>query len=536
MKFSLILNFRISFLKRSLIPMISVLLASLASCEQADKLQEPLVISFDTLSGEIDANGGYLRIPYSFSGPFYDEAGNPPAITAETDSEWITETVADVPGEIILQVAENNTGTERTAEIQVTYGPDTAIVSVTQTAKAGTDEEDTVFRIDITMTGDAYVVYDVTPADDGMTYINLVTTKAIYDSFANDDERFAYDMTYFSQVAQNNGLTLVQLLEMNLKQGYISSIEVNGLSPETEYCIYTYGLTSSGERLTGYTYETFSTEAVEEVDINFDFSSEIDGAHVVLKVTPSDNTVPYVIDAYRKAAGLDGEIIKELYQQNIDETINVLSMFGQSVEEIVKSIAHIGTDAVVADLDPDTEYIAFACGISLSGYLNSDVTTYEFRTGSTGTSDNVITITITSVSSDEVSYSITTTNNDQYAIIAADASSIGNMSDDEIIATALKTDLSSQTTRGNCSGRVPGLQPGKEYFIGAFGYSGSVATTGLSKAYFTTPEENAQTSASGQPIIITRIPSIYDDITVSPVFIGSYNLSLTCSVDTDINE
>lgn len=517
--------------------MLSVLLVSLVSCTQEDDRQEPLVISFDTLSGEIDANGGYLRIPYSFTGPFYDDTGNPPAITVETDSEWITEAVTDIPGEIILQIAENDTGTERTAEVQVAYGSDKAAVAVTQTAKAGTDKEDPGFRIDVTMTGDAYVVYDVTPSDDGMTYINLVTTKSIYDSFANDEERFANDMAYFSQIARNNGLTLEQLLEMNLKQGYIGSVEVNGLSPETEYCIYTYGLSPSGERLTGYTSEAFSTEAVKTVDIDFDFSSEIDGAHVVLKVTPSDDTVPYVIDAYGKTAALDEAMIKKLYQQNIDEIINMMSMFGQSVEDIVKSIAHIGTDAVVADLDPNTKYIAFACGISLSGYLNSEVTTYEFRTGSTGTSDNVITVTVTSVSSSEVSYSITTTNNDQYAIIANETAAVANMSDEEIMAAYLKMDLSGQTTRGNSSGKVQGLQPGKEYFIGAFGYAGSVATTGLSKAYFETPDTDGQISASGRPIIITRIPSPYNGYTVSPVFIGQlYDLSLTSSVDTDTNE
>lgn len=472
--------------------------AALAVCGCAQQIEvEPLTIDFGSMSGEIGEEGGYLRIPYSFTGSFYDSQGQPAELTVSCDASWITAAYTDAPGEIIFKVEANGGEDPRTAAADIACGKYTGTATITQLGRQGGTVSDAEFTISADRVDEAYVVYSVTPRDNEMTYINLLAQKSVYDSFPDDESRFENDMAYFSKIAQNNGISLEELLGMNIKKGPVRGVEVGSLTPEEDWTIYVYGLTAGGERLTGYTSIEVTTLPVKQIDVSFKFSSQIDGSSVMLMADPSDDTVPYVIDAYLKA-GLNKDNIKEMYQEHIKGVIEMLSMFGQSVSDIIKSIAHIGPDAVVADMNADTEYVAFACGISLSGYLNSEVTTYEFRTGAPEPSDNVITIEITSVTSSEAKYKITVTNNDQYAIAASEASAWEGKSDDEILAELLGQDLSSQTTRGECTGSIPGLQPGKKYVLFAFGYSGGIATTGLSKAEFTTPGESGTTAGAPQ--------------------------------------
>lgn len=487
--------------KRSFKTLLAAAAFAVCGCAQPIEV-EPLTIDFGTMTGEIGEEGGYLRIPYTFTGSFYDSDGEPASVTVTCDATWITGTYTDAPGEIIFKVEANGEETSRTATAAVSCGEFAGTATITQLGRQGGTDSNDEFVITADRVDEAYVVYSVTPRDNEMTYMNLLAQKSVYDSFPDDESRFENDMAYFSKIAQNNGISLEELLDMNIKKGPVRGIEVGSLTPEEDWTIYVYGLTAQGERLTGYTSINVTTLPVKQVDISFEFSSQIDGTSVMIMADPSEDTVPYVIDAYLKA-GLNKDNIKTMYQEHINGIIEMLSMFGQSVTDIVKSIAHIGPDAVVADMNADTEYVAFACGISLSGYLNSEVTTYDFRTGAAGPSDNVITIEITSVTSTEAKYKITVTNNDQYAIAASEASAWEGMSDEEILAELLRQDLSSQTTRGECTGSIPGLQPGKEYVMFAFGYSGGVATTGLSRAEFTTPGQ-ASAAASSPKVRIDR--------------------------------
>lgn len=475
----------------------AIVLMATAGCVQQIE-EEPLSVDFGNMSGEIGHDGGYLRIPYTFTGSFYDNDGNPAVITAEAEASWIAAAFTDAPGEIIFKIEPNMSETTRTATADIRCGNFRGLASISQKGHKEETDEEAMFTITADNIGDAYIIYSIDPQDREMTYINLVAEKALYDSFPDDESRFSNDIAYFRSIADAYGMSLEELLTSNLKQGPVRRVEVGSLSPETDWTIYTYGLSAKGERLTPYTSLAVTTTAVEPIDVAFDFSSEIDGSHVMLMVDPSNSTVPYVIDAYLKA-GLNKDNIKEMYQEHISSVIEMLGMFGQSVSDIVKSIAHIGPDAVVADMDANTEYVAFACAITLSGYLNSEVTTYDFRTGAAGPSDNVLTISITSVTEYEAKYSITATNNDPYAITASEAAAWTGKSDDEILAELVKQNLSTQTTRGNSTGRIPGLLPGREYMLFAFGYSGGTATTGLFKAEFTTPGQASAAPGAATP-------------------------------------
>lgn len=59
----------------------------------------------------------------------------------------------------------------------------------------------------------------------------------------------------------------------------------------TEYILFSWGLTAQGEQLTEVFKEYFSTKDIEKVDIDFEIEYEIDKAELLMKVVPSDDNV-----------------------------------------------------------------------------------------------------------------------------------------------------------------------------------------------------------------------------------------------------
>lgn len=470
-----------------------------AACTQTPEPDdEPFVITFDSTEINVSAEGGYARAPYSFTG----SRDNIASIGVDCPSSWITEKIYNVPGEIIVSVEANPDTTDRVAVLNVGWYGGSETVYVMQDGRDPSspdipdDGKDAIFEITVNQIKESSVIYSVYPSDTQMTYLNLLMDKASYDMFEDEDTRFANDMAYFNQVAQANGMSLEELLRQNLKTGNTIGVSVTSLTPDTEYCIYVYGVTSEAERLTGYVPEFFVTESVPFVDIDFDLNPTVDGNHVVIEAIPSDDTVPYVMDAY-SGRGIDGEWLKESYQTYINDVINIYTMLGQSAADAVKSIAHVGPDAIEADLNPNSDYTAFAVSISLSGYLNSEVSTKDFSTGSAQPSDNVITIEITKLEPDYAEYAIYTTNNDQYALAALDSRQVEGMADDQIIAALINDNLIT-LVNGDVTGSLSPLAPGTEYVMFAFGYSGGTVTTGLVKEYFTTPSGGTSSVGAGR--------------------------------------
>lgn len=475
--------------------LLAALICCAACAPAPEESEETFTITFDSTEINVPSQGGYARAPYSFTG----DREHLSSLTVDCESGWIAETVSDVPGELIVSVQANPDTTDRVAVLDVAYDSGTEQIYIVQQGNdpqqtVPSDDEGSMFGIEIFSVKESSVTYGVFPSDPSMTYINLVTEKEFYDSFQSDEARFEYDMAYFNTIAQQNGLTLGDILASNLKTGNVNGVTVCTLAPESDYYIYVYGLTVEGERLTDYVSEPFTTESIPFVDIDFELNPVVDGNHVVLEIYPSDDVVPYVCDAYIKA-GLDIDGIRDDYQAYIDQVISVYEMLGQTAEDAVKSIAHIGPDAIAADLTPNLDYVGFAVSISLSGFLNSEVSICEFSTGNAKPSDNVITIEMTKIESDYAEYAITTTTSDPYALAALDAAQFEGLSDQQIISALIDNNL-IQTASGNATGSLSPLRPDTEYAIFAFGYSGGVVTTGLFSKYFVSA--SAASSAAGQ--------------------------------------
>lgn len=481
--------------RRKLLLLIFAACCFSACSRTSTRNEEPFTLTFDSTELSVPAEGGLCRAPYSFTGG----RDNIASMEIVCSSPWITEKISDIPGEIIVNVEANQDTTDRVAVLDVNWSGGSEAIYIMQKGGTASDttvsDDGNVFSVVINQVKESSVIYSVYPLDKQMTYLCLLMEKSSYDMFEDDDARFANDMSYFDQIAAANGITLEELLRQNLKTGNTIGTSVTDLAPDTEYCIYVYGVSQDAERLTEYVSELFTSESVPFMDVDFELNPMVDGNHVVIEVRPSDDTVPYVVDAY-SGRDIDRDYLKENYQSYINEVINVYTMFGQSVEDAVKSIARIGPDVIAADLSPNSDYTAFAVSISMSGFLNSEVSTKNFSTGDARPSDNVITIEVVKLEPYYVEYAVYTTNDDQYAITAVDAAQVQGWSDEDIIEGLINGNQ-IQLANGNVTGSISSLVPGTEYVIFAFGYSGGTVTTGLVKEYFTTPSGDPSSNGVG---------------------------------------
>ena len=232
--------------------------------------------------------------------------------------------------------------------------------------------------------------------------------------------------------------------------------------------------------------------APEPVEATFDFSFEINGPYVRMFVTPDPESVRYYAWYFSKktleeslamSPGVDEVMyLNKIVEVDISEAIYYGAYAGYSAEQAVAEITLVGTTYQDFELNAETEYYAFACAVSNSGERLGNVSITEFKTGPVEPSDNVLTITADDVNTDRITYSIHTTNMDQYAAIVLPAADVEGKSDKEI--EAMYNSFSNYIGYlhfGNYTGTVLVSEENADYYILAFGFEYGMLTTAVEK-------------------------------------------------------
>lgn len=460
------------------------LVASLSSCKD-DKKPEPKPdpAEFAVVEDEVAVpfEGGAAQVTYTLENPV--EGG---VIAFQSDAVWVNTEDLSTDGVIKFNVDPNEEKAERTAKVTVTYGE----LSDSFVVKQAPYVEPAPFEIiipeeKITTTA---VSFQVIPLDKEMTYISMLVDKALFDQFATPEEYIQDDIAYFTQYADMYGMTLEDFLsEYALMKGDSELSEVTGLSPETDYIVYAYGMTAQAEVLTEFCYEQVKTKAPEKVDISFQIECEVDGPMVNAEVTPSVNNQKYVFDAVAKADYTTDAELKSAYQSYLSEMAAMYEMFGMSAEDFVNEISNTGKATISLELSASTAYIGFAVAIDNTAILVSDLTTKEFTTGEVEPSDNKIDVKISNVQARIASIEVTTTNNDPYSLSVFESEIVAGLNDDEIVSFIIENNA-VEVFNGDFSSDITGLSPNTEYSVFAFGYVAGTATTDMVRVDFKTQE------------------------------------------------
>ena len=224
------------------------------------------------------------------------------------------------------------------------------------------------------------------------------------------------------------------------------------------------------------------------IDVEFEIEYDINGPFVAMTVTPTPEDVRYyswfysvkgMEEALAQSPGVTVDMyFKALVEYEIRNAIYYGAYAGYTPEAAVAEITQVGKGTQHFELNGRTQFYGFACAVTDEGDVISDVAYSIFTTGDVEPSDNQIELTIDQVNTDRISYSVNTSNDDQYAALIFAAEDIEGLSDDQLIEKYNgMEDYINYLKRGDYQGTTLVNQDDADYYVVVFGFEYGMATT-----------------------------------------------------------
>ena len=235
----------------------------------------------------------------------------------------------------------------------------------------------------ITATG---ATVSVTPSTTDTYYFDVVE-KDYLDGYVSEAQFIAdYVADLKSMINENNSSygTNYSIVDILSSGSDSYTYEDGDLEPNNDYYAFVFGLSESGEITSGITKKVFKTLNEATTSNNaFQISvSNITATGATVSVTPSTTDTYYfdvvekeILDYYTDKKDFAAEYIAELKAYIAEE-------FGYTLDMILSS----GSDAYAYEdsLEPNTDYYAFAVGMSSNGAITTDVKAVSFTTLASG--------------------------------------------------------------------------------------------------------------------------------------------------------
>lgn len=255
-----------------------------------------------------------------------------------------------------------------------------------QRGDRGRDKQERDFTISVTkITSNSAKVRIVPSAD--FTYYACVVEGRILNGFASHTQ-FAMDLV----AKMKDECTLVEEMLSGT-----TSVEVQGLLPNTDMCVVAFGVISEGLVTTDIKVAQFKTEAAggsggtpgdnpgdnpggggNVSDNTFNIGvSQITASNANVSVSPSNNDT-YYFDVAEKSL-VDSYADKKAFAKElIDDLTSWCANNGYVLGDALSS----GADSYLFDnaLEPNTDYYAFAFGVTANGDITTDITLKTFKT------------------------------------------------------------------------------------------------------------------------------------------------------------
>ena len=384
-------------------------------------------------------------------------------------------------------------------------------------------DEKPCFTFEILEAGKTTVSFRVTPLAEEMPYVIMITDKATFETFESEEAFIADDLAWFDQVAMSMGITLEDYLATILTTG-VKEDSTDGLAPDTEYYLYAYHLTASGEVVSDFEFKEFKTAALEESDTTFEVSvSDISYNKATVNVVPSSTTAIYFVNIMSEERLADFGEGDEAYINHLVALRDYYLGMNATTEQMIANLCFAGEKSLtVDDLKAGTKHYAYAIGVDGDFLPNTKAFVIEFETTSAESSALTFEVDFTNFYYDHVDGIVTPSNDDETYICSIQTAESLTWYDSEEefmqtllddlewwyggVETALHTGITDLSTFG-------GLYPETEYIVVCFGYD-ETPTTELFTFPFTTTE------ASGNPADLTVEFAIdYEQLSHNTVYV-----------------
>lgn len=482
---------------------VALLALGFAACEKDPVTKEKApIIKVDATEIELSSHGESIEIGYTI-----ENARTAQQIEVENLAEWLLVEVSE--NTITFSADKNATANGRIINVVVKYeGADNVEITVKQ-PNIDVPRENLSLEVVITEVGPTSIKFDIEASHPDMTWIPMVTYKEYWDDKLSDEEIFISDMAYFEYLAEGYGISREEFLTDMLGMGSQSDIEISGLTPETEYVVYVYGLTIDGERTTDIVAKYATTEKPYEGDITFEFDIKEEEYIMEFVVTPSHRGVNFYhglateteINEWKALAGSDS--LRDAIQQGDIEAGIAIYMNYEFIETRKDYFDMYNMYDIVEDgweqVKAGTKYILYAAKWDEECNLLGEVSFAEYTTPAATMSDNKLTVEIRDVNQSQVTVAVKTTNNDPYVAMPVKSEDIAGMSDTEIynlVMTKYDYLVSEYIAYGDSMRTFSHMRPETDYTILAFGSLAGTMTTEMIKVEVTT-------TASGDPLDCT---------------------------------
>lgn len=229
------------------------------------------------------------------------------------------------------------------------------------------------------------VTLDIIPYD---TEAGYITFLRLADEVGNlsDDELHELDVQYW--IDSYYGMyEIEEIMPLVTLYGNKFNERMFSLVPDTEYCIYAYGVDAQGERLTPVTKAWFTTETLEMSDTSFEISitkgaeNEKGQIPVHITYTPDDNETNYLTGFTVWSEGMDMDALIEQQQTILNDFIVKNMTFGAiPLEDVIAYYYPAGEQS--DDFTPmkDYEFVVYCMCVAPCGLINSEVIYKTFDT------------------------------------------------------------------------------------------------------------------------------------------------------------
>ena len=482
-----------NFLLMGLLPILAVVMTG---CKQSDIPQdEPtptppavekdskIILKNTVVSASLD--GGSYILEYTIENPHDGEK-----ISAEPEADWVNNFNYNMSGALGFSVDANPTDAPRECIVTVKYR---YAEDVKFTVKQGSKISAGFQLENVTADYFTYTV-DVIPEDKTTPYIVMSASPeyVIISGFEDGEDYYEDDVLYFSWLGQYYGMSAVEVMRDRAKIGVQRGITVSkGASgvPYTFYCYYFDN--NSGALLSDVHLFTVETAKPELQNVTFNVESEIESCLAKINVTPVGYEGDYYFDVLPVTL-VDSYIRDFAFLTTPERTIeywwsiSVQDMMQElSADQIIANYTCVGNNPDGSpksyyefELLANSDYYLFAYTMEEHGLCSSVPQVVKFTTGDVEPSDNVITPSVSNLTSRTATITFTTTNSDYYVAgweKASDWATFGS-TDAERQAHLLANNV-YELISGNVSTNVLDLEADTEYVAYAFGSRGGVATT-----------------------------------------------------------